>query len=161
MITAEFLPKTLFRIEPNFVLNTFSIPVLIFYILLFPITKLTIALSNLIMKYVMGINTQNRNVQYAFTRIDLDHLVNEVHQTEHDQQMEAQMISAMESGLTTPDKGLVTVNPYDGGIFFTREIEPGSNDFVTYQMTVPEGQNPADFLNGAHVEILDPRGNST
>lgn len=87
---------------------------------------------------------------------NIDHPV-----VEHDQQMEAQMISAMESGLTTPDKGLVTVNPYDGGIFFTREIEPGSNDFVTYQMTVPEGQNPADFLNGAHVEILDPRGNST
>ena len=36
LFTAEFLPKVLFRINPNAILNFFAIPVFLFYYLFFP-----------------------------------------------------------------------------------------------------------------------------
>ena len=39
LVTGEFLPKTLFKINPNFTLNLFALPAFICYILLYPISK--------------------------------------------------------------------------------------------------------------------------
>ena len=38
LVTGEFLPKTLFKINPNFTLNIFAVPTYICYVLLYPIT---------------------------------------------------------------------------------------------------------------------------
>ena len=45
LISAEFLPKTIFRINPNQTLNIFAIPVQLFYWLLYPVVIVTIGLS--------------------------------------------------------------------------------------------------------------------
>lgn len=45
LVTAEFLPKTLFRINPNRFLNAFALPLAIFYYLLLPIVHFTLFLS--------------------------------------------------------------------------------------------------------------------
>ncbi len=39
LVTGEFLPKTLFKINPNLVLNVAAIPLFICYIVLYPISK--------------------------------------------------------------------------------------------------------------------------
>ena len=52
LLTAEFLPKTLFRLNPNNSLRLLSIPILVFYAILYPVTLLTISISNFTMKYL-------------------------------------------------------------------------------------------------------------
>ena len=77
LFTAEFLPKTIFRSRPNISLNIFSVPVLVFYILLYPVTLFTIAFTNFIMRFVLGVRVRMRseNRNPVFGKIDLDHLI--------------------------------------------------------------------------------------
>ena len=47
LVTGEFLPKTLFKINPNLVLRVFAIPLFVCYVILFPISKFASGLSYL------------------------------------------------------------------------------------------------------------------
>jgi magnesium and cobalt exporter, CNNM family len=79
LFTAEFLPKTIFRSRPNIALNIFSVPVFIFYILLYPITLVTMGITNGFLRFFMKIrlSSGNNSVNPVFGKIDLDHLVTE------------------------------------------------------------------------------------
>jgi CBS domain containing-hemolysin-like protein len=77
LFAAEFLPKTLFRLKPNLALNVFAVPVLIFYIIFYPLTKFTIALSNLILRIFFRTPFNKNSNQTVFNRVDLDHFVKE------------------------------------------------------------------------------------
>ena len=87
LFTAEFLPKTLFRLSPNTALRVFAIPVLVFYILLYPVTKLTIAISGFILHNFLRVPRNKKAHPDAFGKIDLDNLVNEGN-SEHGEQDE-------------------------------------------------------------------------
>jgi len=82
LVTAEFIPKTLFRINPNLALNLFAMPVMFFYIVFYPITIITILLSkNIIDKLFKTEITEEEETQ-AFGKVDLDHLVQEGQDTQ-------------------------------------------------------------------------------
>lgn len=77
LITAEFLPKTLFRINPNAILHIFSVPVYFFYFIFYPIAWVTIVLSNRFIKRLLKKNINKRNDEFVFGKIDLNALVSE------------------------------------------------------------------------------------
>jgi len=86
LVTGEFLPKTLFRIQPNLILNIFALPVFILYLILYPVTIITIWLTNFFLKYVFHsrVKIEKNKKQPVFAMIDIDHLVNETQmQTEN------------------------------------------------------------------------------
>ncbi len=72
---AEFIPKALFRIKPNSVLNIFALPLVFFYYLLYPVIYLFIGLAELILKIFFGIDFSEQ--KYVFSPIDLDEYVKE------------------------------------------------------------------------------------
>lgn len=75
LITAEFLPKTLFRINPNSVLRIAAFPLLlIYYILLLPML-LIIGISETIIKLIDPKNSANEAIDFG--RIDLEHYLRE------------------------------------------------------------------------------------
>ena len=70
LVTAEFIPKTIFRINPNYMLKLFSLPLLLFYYLLYPVVFVMISISEFFLRYVFGLKL--RQVKQAFSKIDLD-----------------------------------------------------------------------------------------
>lgn len=74
LVTGEFLPKTLFKINPNRMLKAFAIPAFIIYILLYPVSKFTSAISRCIL-HIMGLKVNKQASEQAFTKIDLDNLI--------------------------------------------------------------------------------------
>lgn len=75
LIAAEYLPKNLFRINPNGVLNFFAVPVLLIYFILYPIVFISLGFAELILRYVFRVKKVTGVVAYG--RIDLDNLVRE------------------------------------------------------------------------------------
>lgn len=66
---AEFLPKSIFRSNPNFYYRTFSSLIFLFYIILYPIAKLTTLLSQLLLR-IMG-HRSTPDLAVGFDRSDL------------------------------------------------------------------------------------------
>ncbi len=77
LLTAEFLPRTLFRINPNGALQLFSLPAFLFYILLYPLSLLSIGISNFTMRYILKVKSDGKLGQAVFGKVDLGHLVTE------------------------------------------------------------------------------------
>ncbi len=75
LITAEFFPKILFRINPNAILKFFALPVWIFYYLFYPLILAYIGFSELLLKLVFRMNLKNNS--YQFSAIDLEEYVKE------------------------------------------------------------------------------------
>lgn len=78
LLTGEFLPKTIFRINPNSSLRVFSLPILFFWVVLYPVSAFTTWLSKALM-WLAGIRNVNQTLgvltvgdlnQYIETNID-------------------------------------------------------------------------------------------
>jgi len=78
LLMAEFLPKTLFRINPNNSLRLLSPPIMLFYTLLYPVTLLTIGISNFTMKYLLRVKPDTKSSEPVFGKVDLDHFLTTV-----------------------------------------------------------------------------------
>lgn len=74
LVVGEFLPKTLFKINPNLMLRIFSIPLLVFYIILFPISLLASGISTAFLR-VFGMKINKETSDRAFGRVDLDYFI--------------------------------------------------------------------------------------
>jgi CBS domain containing-hemolysin-like protein len=76
LITGEFIPKTMFRVNPNLWIRVFSIPLFLFYIILYPVSRFTTWLSILILR-VFRITISRTTQENAFSRVDLNYLIQE------------------------------------------------------------------------------------
>ena len=92
LVTAEFLPKTIFRVFPNQILNIFSIPIWLFFVFLRPISILMLKITHVILKYVLKQNiTKDKQV---FVKTDLDDFLSNVKSAEgaEDTRVEVKML---------------------------------------------------------------------
>lgn len=76
LITGEFLPKTIFRIKPNLWLRMFSWLLLVFYVVLYPITRFSTWVSIGILR-MFRIEISQTTEKNVFSRIDLNYLIQE------------------------------------------------------------------------------------
>ncbi|MCK9343177.1 MAG: DUF21 domain-containing protein, partial [Massilibacteroides sp.] len=73
LFAGEFIPKTLFKLNPTFTLNFFAIPLYIFFIILYPISKVASFLSTIMLR-LLGVKHLKPQVQ-TLGKIDLDYFI--------------------------------------------------------------------------------------
>jgi CBS domain containing-hemolysin-like protein len=100
LVLADFLPKSLVRFEPNSFLKLFAIPTFIFYLVFYPVSKFTLWLANVIMRLFFGFrNEGGKQEDRIFTRIDLDHFVNDFIETDEEKEEDNNNIRIFQNAL--------------------------------------------------------------
>ena len=74
LVVGEFIPKTIFKINPNATLRFFSLPTFLIYCVLYPISQFATACARGIMR-LFGIRLNKENSTKAFTKMDLDYFI--------------------------------------------------------------------------------------
>ena len=74
LFTGEFLPKTIFKSNPNTMLTIFAPLAFVFYVVLYPISRFATMLSRGILR-LFGVNVPKESDDKEFTKVDLDYLV--------------------------------------------------------------------------------------
>ena len=88
LVTAEFLPKAFFRINPNQFLKVFAIPLFFFYYLLWPIVRITIFMSKIGLRLI-GAPLEEEDA--VFRKVDLEEYLKSSSKDEQDD-VEVQML---------------------------------------------------------------------
>jgi CBS domain containing-hemolysin-like protein len=88
LITGEFLPKTIFRLNPNLWLRIFSWLLFFFYVFLYPVSRFSTWISMGILK-IFGLKVSRKTQENVFSRIDLNFLIQEsIENPESEKEME-------------------------------------------------------------------------
>ena len=74
LFTGEFLPKTIFKSNPNTMLTVFALPAYLCYLLLYPISRFATLLSRGLLR-IVGVKMPKESDDKEFTKVDLDYLV--------------------------------------------------------------------------------------
>ena len=77
LFTGEFLPKTIFKNNPNTMLTVFAVPAWVCYVVLWPISRFATLLSKGLLRLV-GIRMSKTGEEREFTKVDLDEIGEEV-----------------------------------------------------------------------------------
>lgn len=73
LMVSEFLPKVLFRINANGILNVFSVPIYFFYYLFYPLVWLVVSIAHFIIKKVFRLEYEESKP--VFSKLDLQEFV--------------------------------------------------------------------------------------
>ncbi len=136
LFTADFLPKALFRINPNFILSIFIYPFQFFYYLLWPIVKFTIWLS----KKVLRLLTSQIFIETApaFTKVELNHFITETLQDNRRGDVDAEILK----------------NALDFSTVRVRNCMVPRTDLVAIEIDETMNELNALFLESHHSKIL-------
>ncbi|MBN2164729.1 MAG: HlyC/CorC family transporter [Marinilabiliaceae bacterium] len=147
LITAEFLPKTLFRINPIFILNTLAIPIAFFYSLLYPVSKLTISISNILLRFLFNTHHTDESTNPVLGRIDLNHLLSKHHEQEVKHEDITQEVKLLKNALdfssikikecSIPRTEIEAIEIHDSlELLKTKFIQTGLSKILVYKDTI-------------------------
>jgi CBS domain containing-hemolysin-like protein len=82
LFTAEFLPKSLFLINPNLMLSAFAVPFRIIFYILSPITFTIVYLSKVVIVYVLRLEYSEEKPAFGLT--DMNHYLKNMEMVKHE-----------------------------------------------------------------------------
>ena len=105
LVMSEFLPKTIFRIDPNRSLRIFAVPLLMLYLLLYPISQFTSWLSALLMR-VFGIKNEKKEIRLISVGELDDYLQENIDKSEDENREVEREVKLFENALVFSDTRL-------------------------------------------------------
>lgn len=102
LVVADFIPKNLFRLNPNFILRLFALPSMVMYYLLLPLTVIVLSIAHFIMKHLFRMNLFR--YQSTFTKTDLHEYIDEHTPTEPGRQEVENEVQIFRNALNFPDE---------------------------------------------------------
>ncbi len=139
LIAAEFLPKIVFRLNPNGLLTVFAVPVYLIYLVLYPFMYFFLGLSELILRYIFGM--KSGKVRYQFTAIDFDEYIRDFYNpaaAQVDEASEMQMIQNVREFHTTK----------------VRECMVPRNEIIAVEDSISIEELHGLFTDSQHSKIL-------
>jgi putative hemolysin len=101
LLVGEFLPKIIFRVNPDALLNFFAIPLTAVYYLLYPVVLVVQKISEFILKKIMNVDmTASKTV---FTKVDLEDYVDQFVKNEQNIKEETINTEIFENVLYLPE----------------------------------------------------------
>lgn len=156
LVTAEFLPKVLFRINPDSILKVLVLPFMFFYYLFWPVVHFITWLSKFILSKIgSGEFTENSP---AFSRVDLDQYIDQINEQDLPEDIEVDteiFKNALDFGnikvreCLTPRTELVSMN-IDAGIAQLHQlfVETGLSKILIYK------DNPDQVIGYVHQKEM-------
>ena len=105
LIMSEFLPKNIFRINPNRSLRIFAVPLLFLYLILYPISQFTSWLSMVLMK-LCGIKNEKKEIRLISVGELDDYLQENIDKSEDENREVEREVKLFENALDFSDTRL-------------------------------------------------------
>ena len=141
LITAELIPRTIFRMKANLMIRLFSYPFLIFFVLLSPLTYLTIGLSNFLRTRVLRKDGTPRTRQLLFGRADLHNLIDDTSSEHTGEEQPDQEVRLIQNVMEFPSIKL-------------RECMVPRNEMLTIEVNESVEELKQEFIHSGHSRIL-------
>lgn len=168
LVTGEFLPKTLFKINPNRMMQIFALPTLLIYIILYPISKFTSSISKMILRFA-GITITKTASDQAFTKVDLDYFIqSSIESTKNDKEITDE-VKIFQNALDFSNikvRDCIVPRTEIEAIEFTETLDTLKNCFVESgksKIIVYKGDidNIVGFVHSSELFHLNPQTNWT
>lgn len=105
VVMSEFLPKTIFRINPNRSLRIFAVPLLFLYLLLYPISQFTSWLGSIIMR-IFGVKNEKNEIRLISVGELDDYLQENIDKSEDENKEVEREVKLFENALDFSDTRL-------------------------------------------------------
>ncbi|GGZ18868.1 hemolysin [Echinicola pacifica] len=86
LITAEFIPKSIFMLNPNNLLSFFAVPFMVIYYLMYPVVWLVVSMSRFFITHILGLEYSEDKPVFKIT--DLNSFIQDNLETEGDESMD-------------------------------------------------------------------------
>ena len=141
LFVAEFFPKNLFIITPNFFLRIFSIPSVFFYYIFYPVARFTLWISNLLIRLFAGKGKfRDENEDVVFSRAELTHFVNMIGGPDEENGSETSDIKIFRNALEFPNVKL-------------RECMVPRTEIVALDISAPVAELKQKFIDTGYSKI--------
>lgn len=145
LICGEFIPKTIFRINPNNSLKIFALPVFVFYLLFYPISWLSTAVSRWLMR-LFGIHSTEQHLG-AISVGELNEFI------------ESNIDKAEEENLSVENEVRIFRNALDFSSTHARDCMTPRNELVAINIDTTDRNSLSDlFTSSGRSKILVFKG---
>ena len=140
IFTGEFVPKALFRINPNRSLKRFALPMYVLYILLYPLARFTTVCSTLLLR-LFNIRIKDNARDNTFSVTELNNLI----QTSIDNADEEQEIN---------NDVLIFQNALDFSSIKVRDCLVPRTEIEAVEINTPLEELKSVFIESGHSKIV-------